>query len=127
MDHACYVMDAMLAPFLHRWRAAGYEVIVTADHGQDERGHHGGTGELQQEFAFYYFGDIRDARPGCGAGPAGAGPVDPDADGCAGARQYEGETVLHRIGDFRAKIVPGIRANSALSWRRSHLLHPAKP
>jgi predicted AlkP superfamily pyrophosphatase or phosphodiesterase len=57
MDHACYVMDAMLAPWLHRWRAQGYEVIVTADHGQDARGHHGGTGELQQDFAFYYFGD----------------------------------------------------------------------
>ena len=56
MDHACYVMDAMLAPFIHRWRANGYEVIVTADHGQDARGHHGGTGELQQDFAFYYFG-----------------------------------------------------------------------
>jgi predicted AlkP superfamily pyrophosphatase or phosphodiesterase len=57
MDHACYVLDAQLAPFVRRWRAAGYEVIVTADHGQDDRGHHGGTGELQQDFAFYYFGD----------------------------------------------------------------------
>ena len=45
MDHACYAMDATLAPFMHRWRQAGYEVIVTADHGQDARGHHGGTGE----------------------------------------------------------------------------------
>jgi predicted AlkP superfamily pyrophosphatase or phosphodiesterase len=62
MDHACYAMDAMLAPFIRRWRAMGYEVIVTADHGQDARGHHGGTGELQQDFAFYYFGDA--------AGPA---------------------------------------------------------
>jgi predicted AlkP superfamily pyrophosphatase or phosphodiesterase len=57
MDDACYRMDEMLASFLHQWRAAGYEVIVTADHGQDMRGHHGGTGELQQDFAFYYFGD----------------------------------------------------------------------
>ncbi|MEO5620066.1 MAG: alkaline phosphatase family protein [Cypionkella sp.] len=56
MDHACYVIDAQLAPFIQRWRDAGYEVIVTADHGQDERGHHGGTGELQRDFAFYYFG-----------------------------------------------------------------------
>ena len=32
-------------------------MIVTADHGQDARGHHGGTGEAQQDFAFYYFGD----------------------------------------------------------------------
>ena len=57
MDDACYRMDEMLATFLHQWRSAGYEVIVTADHGQDARGHHGGTGELQQEFAFYYFGE----------------------------------------------------------------------
>ena len=56
MDHACYALDAMLAPFIHRWRAAGYEVIVTADHGQDARGHHGGTDDLQRDFAFYYFG-----------------------------------------------------------------------
>ena len=56
MDHACFVMDEMLAPFIPKWRAAGYEVIVTADHGQDERGHHGGHGALQQEFALYYFG-----------------------------------------------------------------------
>ncbi|KIN64280.1 hypothetical protein Z946_3171 [Sulfitobacter noctilucicola] len=57
MDHACAVMDEMLAPFIPQWLAAGYEVIVTADHGQDERGHHGGRGELQQETALYYFGD----------------------------------------------------------------------
>ncbi len=56
MDDACYRMDEMLAPFLDRWRKAGYEVIVTADHGQDARGHHGGTGAAQQDFAFYYFG-----------------------------------------------------------------------
>jgi predicted AlkP superfamily pyrophosphatase or phosphodiesterase len=56
MDHACFVMDEMLAPFIPQWRAAGYEVIVTADHGQDDRGHHGGRGALQQESALYYFG-----------------------------------------------------------------------
>ena len=56
MDYACAMMDAMLAAFLPRWREAGYEVIVTADHGQSLRGHHGGTGEDQQEFALYYFG-----------------------------------------------------------------------
>ncbi|MEX0340722.1 MAG: alkaline phosphatase family protein [Arenibacterium sp.] len=56
MDHACFVMDEMLAPFIPQWRAAGYEVIITADHGQDERGHHGGRSALQQEAALYYFG-----------------------------------------------------------------------
>jgi predicted AlkP superfamily pyrophosphatase or phosphodiesterase len=56
MDHACAVMDEMLAPFISKWMQAGYEIIVTADHGQDERGHHGGRGALQQEAALYYFG-----------------------------------------------------------------------
>ena len=56
MDKACFVLDEMLAPFISRWRAAGYEVIVTADHGQDDRGHHGGRGEAQQDAALYYFG-----------------------------------------------------------------------
>jgi predicted AlkP superfamily pyrophosphatase or phosphodiesterase len=56
MDDACYRMDEALAGFLARWRANGYEVIVTADHGQDARGHHGGTGDLQRDFALYYFG-----------------------------------------------------------------------
>lgn len=56
MDRACHVMDEMLAPFIPKWRAAGYEVIVTADHGQDARGHHGGRSDLQQEAALYYFG-----------------------------------------------------------------------
>ena len=63
MDNACYALDAMLAPYVNRWRADGYEVIVTADHGQDARGHHGGTGEAQQDFAFYYFGDAEMPGP----------------------------------------------------------------
>ena len=56
MDHACALLDAMLAAFLPAWIAQGYEVIVTADHGQSLRGHHGGTGDDQQDFALYYFG-----------------------------------------------------------------------
>jgi bisphosphoglycerate-independent phosphoglycerate mutase (AlkP superfamily) len=49
-------MDEMLAAYIPRWRDMGYEIIVTADHGQDERGHHGGTGDLQRLTALYYFG-----------------------------------------------------------------------
>lgn len=63
MDHACFVMDEMLAPFIPKWRALGYEVIVTADHGQDERGHHGGRSALQQEAALYYFGPAEGPAP----------------------------------------------------------------
>ncbi|WP_299679252.1 alkaline phosphatase family protein [uncultured Roseobacter sp.] len=63
MDHACYQLDAMLAPYIKRWRTAGYEVIVTADHGQDARGHHGGRDPLQQEAALYYFGEAEGPGP----------------------------------------------------------------
>ena len=56
MDKACCAADAMLAPFIPEWRRAGYEVIVTADHGQSLRGHHGGAGDDQRDAALYYFG-----------------------------------------------------------------------
>ena len=57
MDNACATMDAMLAAFLPGWLKMGYEVIVTADHGQSDRGHHGGHEDVQQDVALYYFGD----------------------------------------------------------------------
>ena len=63
MDNACEAVDVMLQPFLKRWRDAGYEVIVTADHGQSIRGHHGGTGSDQQDFALYYFGPAAGPAP----------------------------------------------------------------
>lgn len=56
MDNACNKMDAMLAHFLPLWLKAGYEVAVTADHGQTDRGHHGGHEDAQQDVAFYWFG-----------------------------------------------------------------------
>ena len=56
MDQACFMLDAQMAPYIRRWRDAGYDIIVTADHGQDDRGHHGGKSELQQDYALYYFG-----------------------------------------------------------------------
>lgn len=59
MDEACFTMDWMLAHFLPIWREQGYEVIVTADHGQTDRGHHGGRSEEMQDVALYYFGDAK--------------------------------------------------------------------
>ena len=47
----------MLAAFLPQWLKAGYEVMVTADHGQTDRGHHGGHDDEMQDFALYYFGN----------------------------------------------------------------------
>ena len=62
MDQAVYAMDGMLAAFLPRWLKNGYEVIVTADHGQTDRGHHGGHEDEQQDFALYYFGPAKGPR-----------------------------------------------------------------
>jgi predicted AlkP superfamily pyrophosphatase or phosphodiesterase len=95
MDHACFVMDEMLAPFIPKWRAAGYEIIVTADHGQDERGHHGGRGALQQEAALYYFGDAKG----------------PDADTVIDQLQLA-PTILTRLG---AEVPDTMKAGSFLS------------
>jgi predicted AlkP superfamily pyrophosphatase or phosphodiesterase len=59
MDHALYAMDAMLAAYLPHWLKMGYEVIVTADHGQTNRGHHGGHDDEMQDVALYYFGKAK--------------------------------------------------------------------
>jgi predicted AlkP superfamily pyrophosphatase or phosphodiesterase len=59
MDHALAAMDAMLAAFLPKWLQMGYEVIVTADHGQTNRGHHGGHDDEMQDVALYYFGKAK--------------------------------------------------------------------
>jgi bisphosphoglycerate-independent phosphoglycerate mutase (AlkP superfamily) len=52
-------LDTQLAPYIKKWRDAGYEIMVTADHGQSDRGHHGGRGEDQQDAALYYFGPAK--------------------------------------------------------------------
>ncbi|MCU9846609.1 alkaline phosphatase family protein [Defluviimonas sp. WL0024] len=63
MDLACFKLDGQLAPYVERWRKAGYEVIVTADHGQSKRGHHGGAEDVQRDFALYYFGPAEGPAP----------------------------------------------------------------
>ncbi len=94
MDYACFLLDAQLAPFIKRWRSEGYEIIVTADHGQSERGHHGGRGEDQQDAALYYFGE--------GQGPA--------ADTLLTITQIA-PTVLNRLG---ATVPASMRASCFL-------------
>jgi predicted AlkP superfamily pyrophosphatase or phosphodiesterase len=63
MDHALFLIDAQLAACLPRWLSDGYEVIVTADHGQTGRGHHGGHDDEMQDFALYYFGSGKGPQP----------------------------------------------------------------
>jgi len=63
MDYACLQLDSQLAPYIVRWREAGYEIMVTADHGQTVRGVHGGRGDDQQDTALYYFGSANGPDP----------------------------------------------------------------
>lgn len=81
MDQAYLHIDAMLANYLPRWLDNGYEVIVTADHGQSDRGHHGGRSKDQQDVALYWFG-------------GGEGSTEKDVLG----QLQLAPTILHRMG-----------------------------
>ncbi len=81
LDHGCALIDAMLARYLPGWLEAGYEVIVTADHGQTLRGHHGGTSADERDTALYWFG-------------GGSGP---EADALLDQRALA-PTILSRLG-----------------------------
>lgn len=81
MDQCAYVLDGVISRFLPMWSERGYEVLITADHGQSARGHHGGTQDIMRDVALYYFGD--------GDGP----DEDMVLDQCAIA-----PTVLGRLG-----------------------------
>lgn len=50
-------IDNALSRSIPTWRDAGYEIIATADHGMNADGWHGGTGTMETEVPFYYFGD----------------------------------------------------------------------
>ncbi len=51
-----WTIDNALSRAIPVWRALGYEVMVTADHGMNAEKHHGGCEEIMRSVAFYYFG-----------------------------------------------------------------------
>ncbi|WP_291291955.1 alkaline phosphatase family protein [Enterococcus sp.] len=56
--------DQLIGVYLQDWLAAGYQVLVTASHGMDEYGLHGGSTAAQREVPLYIFSDI--FPPDCG-------------------------------------------------------------
>ena len=64
IDKNCYTIDAALGDFIPRWQAQGYDVIITADHGQSARGHHGGTEAIMRDITIYYFANPNHAIQG---------------------------------------------------------------
>lgn len=56
------VVDNALSHLIPRLMDAGYHILVTADHGMNSDGHHGGNQPVLRTVPLYYFGNI--------AGPA---------------------------------------------------------
>jgi phosphoglycerol transferase MdoB-like AlkP superfamily enzyme len=63
------------------WLDLDYEIVVTADHGMNGDGHHGGTADIERDVPFYYLG--------AGDGPNGREVLDQLA---------VAPTILSRIG-----------------------------
>jgi predicted AlkP superfamily pyrophosphatase or phosphodiesterase len=57
-------IDNALSRTLPLWLDMGYEVIVTADHGMNADGRHGGTDPLERDVPFYFFGSGPGPEPG---------------------------------------------------------------
>ncbi|MEO1772378.1 alkaline phosphatase family protein [Candidatus Enterococcus ferrettii] len=52
--------DSLLAICIPEWLQKGYQVVVTADHGMDEHGLHGGTLAAHREVPFYLISNKRE-------------------------------------------------------------------
>lgn len=50
-------MDSLLAQLLPGWTEAGYQILISSDHGMNEDGHHGGTGDGERDVGLIAIGD----------------------------------------------------------------------
>lgn len=57
-------VDTLIAEFAPVWEGLGYRIMVTADHGMNADGYHGGTRDDVRHIAFYDFGS---SSPGAAA------------------------------------------------------------
>lgn len=51
--------DSLLTVYIPEWRQKGYQIVVTADHGMDENGLHGGSLTAHREVPFYLISEKR--------------------------------------------------------------------
>ncbi|MEM7359100.1 MAG: alkaline phosphatase family protein [Pseudomonadota bacterium] len=58
-DTNSYQLDGALAHSIPGWREAGFDIMITADHGHSPRGHHGGTAPDMRDVPLYYFGSAQ--------------------------------------------------------------------
>ncbi|WP_223067514.1 alkaline phosphatase family protein [Paenibacillus caui] len=50
-------VDSILSLLLPSWMEAGYQILITSDHGMNEDGHHGGTGDGERDVGLIAIGD----------------------------------------------------------------------
>lgn len=55
--HASEISFGQLAVLFDRWRADGYDILITGDHGMDTLGMHGGNEAIQREVPLYIVSD----------------------------------------------------------------------
>lgn len=55
--HAARAMDALLAEQLPQWIAAGYQIIISSDHGMNADGWHNGLQDAEREIPIWLIGD----------------------------------------------------------------------
>ncbi|WAC73584.1 alkaline phosphatase family protein [Roseateles sp. SL47] len=100
-------LDMLLAQYLPRWHAAGYDLLLTSDHGMNADRMHGGPLSVEREVPLIWVPHDAGAAGGVGgvaaASAAGASDAagDADADGAAG------------IADTAATAVDGRGAEAA--------------
>lgn len=56
-EHAVRRVDGLLATVLPQWMEQGYKVLVTADHGMNANGCHGGVTPAERHVPLYTFGE----------------------------------------------------------------------
>ncbi len=62
-ENAVAYAGNVLADPITRWLEAGYNVVITADHGMNQMGMHGGTDDIQRDTPLYIFSEqVRNGR-----------------------------------------------------------------
>lgn len=56
-EGAVRIADSLLATLLPQWMEQGYKVLVTADHGMNANGYHGGVTAAERHVPLYTFGE----------------------------------------------------------------------
>lgn len=57
-ENRVHKLNYYFSHYIPMWQEAGYEIVITSDHGMDEKGNHGGDSKLEREVPLWILGDI---------------------------------------------------------------------